>query len=139
MRLFSIFICFLLLTSAFSQHDPRFLYYTGTLGVPYAGVYGANVIPTTYGVSPFTYGYPYGSVPYTGVYGARPLAMQSNTGVRTVIVHENGTTTTVTCDSSCASCLGPKSDQCLSCAVGRYPQRLEGKNTLVCLLHPEEK
>eukprot|EP00826_Nyctotherus_ovalis_P052274 TRINITY_DN6605_c0_g1_i13.p2 TRINITY_DN6605_c0_g1~~TRINITY_DN6605_c0_g1_i13.p2 ORF type:complete len:143 (-),score=12.66 TRINITY_DN6605_c0_g1_i13:186-614(-) len=140
MKLLPLFIFTLFLTSALTQNQPRLLYLTGAVGVPYAGgLYGAGVLPA--------YGYPYGAgltyagVPYGygvgGVYGARPLATQSS-GVQTVVVRENGTSTTVTCDPSCASCLGPASDQCLSCAVGRYPQRLEGKNTLVCLLNSSE-
>eukprot|EP00826_Nyctotherus_ovalis_P059908 TRINITY_DN8372_c0_g1_i20.p1 TRINITY_DN8372_c0_g1~~TRINITY_DN8372_c0_g1_i20.p1 ORF type:complete len:200 (-),score=10.85 TRINITY_DN8372_c0_g1_i20:85-684(-) len=67
--------------------------------------------------------------PYTmtgGVYGMNPMAMQ--TGISDSTKKEAGS-----CDSTCATCAGPGSDQCLTCVQGKYPQRLEGKTTFVCL------
>jgi len=63
--------------------------------------------------------------PYPIVNDIRPVATQK--GITGQTVNK--------CDASCATCTGPGSDECLICVEGRYPQRLEGKNTFVCLLH----
>lgn len=94
---------------------------------PGGGVMPNNVQPVA-PVSPGPVVSPY-SFSYTmpgGAYGVHPMATQ--TGI-------SEQASSATCDTSCASCSGPGSDQCLTCVEGRYPQRLEGKNTYVCLPH----
>lgn len=67
---------------------------------------------------------PYGMT--GGVYSTRPVATQGGLN----------NSTTLVCDESCGTCSGVGSNECLTCAAGKFPQRLEGRNTLVCLDHP---
>ena len=84
---------------------------------PYANVYPTNGI--------YANPYPYAT---GGIYATRPYATQTNDANQ-----PEGNKANNQCDASCATCSGPSADQCLSCAIGTYPQRIEGRNTLICI------